>query len=170
MVGLLRLQRQEPANLAQHQSAGGRRPPVPGGLALQPDSPRRAARQHHPGGEHRLLQLPRAVGVGHEAAVSRPAVRHVVHLVEVARYEFAQFVRLRRPGRLRHSQPVRPVGFRRPASIRAQRHLRAAVRRARADPGLAARGDRPGAERQPRQHRHEQQHASTACRTPCVPT
>ena len=102
--GLLRLARQEPADRAQHQPAGERRPPVSGGLAFEPDSSRRAARQHHAGGEHRLLQLPRTVGVGHEAAVSRPAVRRVVHLVEVARHQLAQFVRLRRPGRLRHSR------------------------------------------------------------------
>ena len=131
--------------------------PFPVVLVRQPDQPRRAARQHHPGGEHRLLQLPRAVGVRHEAALSRPAVRHVLHVVEVARYEFAQFLRLRRPGWLRHSQPVRPVGFRRPASIRAERHIRASVRRERAHPGLAAGSDCPGSEWQPRQHRHEQQ-------------
>ena len=123
--GLLRLPRHEPADLAQHQPAGERRPPVPARVAVEPDPSRHAARQHHAGGEQRLFELPRRVGLGHQAAVARTAVRCVVHLVEVARHQFAQFVRLRRPGRLRHPEPVRPVGLRRPPSVRAQRDLRA---------------------------------------------
>ena len=49
---LFRLARQRPAHLAQHQPAGRRRSAVPGGVGVEPDSARRAARQHHAGGEH----------------------------------------------------------------------------------------------------------------------
>ena len=98
------------------------------------------------------------------------AVRRVVYLVEVARYQLAQLVRLRRPGRLRHSEPVRAVGLRRPPSIRAQRNLPAAVYRT--PPGPAAGNWRPSSRRRaaipstssPATAR------STGCRTPCGPT
>ena len=89
--------------------------------SVEPDSSGFAARQHHAGREQRLLELPRAVGVAHQTAVARAAVRHLVHLVEVARYQLAQFSRLRGAGQLRHPEPVRPVGLRRSAPLRAQR-------------------------------------------------
>ena len=63
----------------------------------------------------------------------------------------------RRPGRLRHSQPVRLVGFRCPPSVRPQRDLRSAVHRARPDARLAACHGRSVAERQSREHRDQQQ-------------
>ncbi len=103
---IFRLQRQRSANLTQYQPAGGRRPAVSIGFAIESDTSGCAARQHHAGREHRLLQLSRAVGVGDEAAVGRPDVRRVVHVVEVARHQFAELVRLRRSGQLRHSQSV----------------------------------------------------------------
>ena len=78
------------------------------------------------------------MGLGDETAVSRTAVRHVVHLVEVARHQFAEFVGIRRTERLRHSRRVRPVGLRRAASIRHQRDLRAPVHRACARPAAGS--------------------------------
>ena len=102
--GVHRLARPRPPDFAQSESAGGRRAPVSSGFALQPDPPRRPAGQRHPGGEQRFLQLPRAVALGDETAVSRPVAGCVVHVVEIARYQFAQLVRLRRPERVRHSQ------------------------------------------------------------------
>ncbi len=59
---LFGLARREPSHLAQYQSAGRRRAAVPRRVGLQPDSSRHAARQHHPGGEQRLLELQRARG------------------------------------------------------------------------------------------------------------
>ena len=95
--------------------------------ASSSDSSRRSARQHHPGREQRLFELPRGLCVDHQAAVARPAVRCVVHLVEVARHQLAELVRLRRPERERHRRRIRVVGLRRAPSIRPQRHLRLAV-------------------------------------------
>ena len=48
----------------------------------------------------------------------------LVHLVEVARHQLAQFLRLRRAEQLQHCRPVRLVGFRRPPPVRLQRDVR----------------------------------------------
>ncbi len=54
---LFRLTRHEPSHLAQSQSAGCRRAAIPRRGGLQPDSSWHTARQHHPGGEQRVLEL-----------------------------------------------------------------------------------------------------------------
>ena len=131
--------------------------PFPTVASLQSHPSRHPAWQHHPGREQWLFQLSGGVGGGHQAAVPRSADRHLVHLVEVPRYQLTQFVRLRRPERLRHSRSIRLVGFRRAPPVRPQRNLRPAVHEARPDARVAACRGRPVAERQSRQHRDQQQ-------------
>ena len=76
--------------------------PFAAAVGRQPDSARSPARQHHASGEQRVFELRRRVGVGDQAPVARAPVRDVVHVVEIARHQFAQFVRLRGSERLRH--------------------------------------------------------------------
>ena len=101
---------------------------------------------------------------------ARPPDGHLLHVVEIARHELAEFVGLRGPGQLRYSQPVRLVGFRRSPPVRPQRDLRVALCRPRTDTRLAARHDRPVAERQSGEHRDQQreferhaEHGSPGC-------
>ena len=106
---LLRIARQQPAHLAQSQSAREWRSPVSGAVGGEPDSSRHDPRQHHAGGEHGILQLSRALADRHQAAVAGIAVRHVVHVVEIARHQLAQLEWFQRTGRLRHPESIRPV-------------------------------------------------------------
>ena len=80
----------EPAHLAQPQPARERRSPVSGAVGGEPDSSRHDARHHHAGGEHGILQLSRALADATKRLVARVVVRHVVHVVEIARHQLAQ--------------------------------------------------------------------------------
>ena len=65
--------------------------PYRGAFGVEPDPAGRAAWQHYPGREHWQLKLQRAVGDGEPAVSARPRVQRLLHLVEVARLQLAQF-------------------------------------------------------------------------------
>jgi len=97
---LFGIARRASSPLAESQSACRWRAAVCHGGDVERDPAGSAPRGDHPGGEQWILPLPWGVDHAHEAAVARAAVRSVVHLVEVHGYQFPEFVRLRRAGRL----------------------------------------------------------------------
>ena len=80
----------EPAHLAQPQPAGERRAAVSSALGVEPDPSGATLGNDYASGEHGLLELSRILGWRHQALVARVGVRHVVHVVEIARHQLAQ--------------------------------------------------------------------------------
>ena len=144
------------ANLAQPQSAGGGVRPFPALSASSPILPWRDARQHHAGGKQRLFELPGRVRVCHEAAVARPAVRHVLYLVEIARHQLTQLVGFALQDGYDIPNEYGPSDFDARHRFVVSATYLLPFTRPCADARLADGVDRPGSERQPREHRHQQ--------------
>ena len=111
-----------------NQLVNGARP-YPSAVDQQPHRSRAAARQHPRLRERRQFHLQGLWVTVKKRLRQGPAVRRFLRLVEIHRRQLPQRPGAGDSGQQQHRRRPRPFRFRRPPSLRRERHLRAAVQR-----------------------------------------